>query len=231
VATFPLNRLLLMPSIGGAAVVATLFTHADRAVRSQRWAVRLLIVTNVLHAPVGWAASYFIAGVLSRGQVTSALNTPVSDEALSKRVVLFTAPDPALALYPPMVRMWFHKPRPQAWLVLSMAPAKHRLTRTGPASVELEVIDGRMLETVFEQLVRSETLPVPIGFTSKLNHATVTVLELDHELPRKIRVDFEEPDSPDWTFIEWHDGQFVPLTLPALGESRELPLEPGIAPM
>ncbi|MFT3709795.1 MAG: hypothetical protein QM817_19370 [Archangium sp.] len=230
VATFPLNRLLLMPSIGGAAVIAVIFTHADRTITSQKWAVRLLILTNVIHAPVGWAASYVVGGILAKGQVTSALETPITDEAFSKRVVLFSAPDPALALYPPLVRLWFGKPRSVAWLVFSMAPRAHRITRTGPSTIELEVIDGRMLETVFERLVRSETLPVPVGFTAKINHATVKVVELDRELPRRISIEFEDIDSPEWTFVEWHDGKFIPLVLPALGQSRDLPLEAGIAP-
>lgn len=230
-ATFPLNRLLLMPSIGGAAILALIFTHVSWRSGGARFAAGLLFFANVIVAPLIWAGSYYVGNFMARGEISSALETPLSDEALSKRVVIFNVPDPALALYPSLVRRWYAKPASKTWFQFSMAPFPHRLTRTGENTVELEVVNGRMMETVFEQLMRSETLPIPLGFTSKLNGATVTVIALDHELPSRIRIDFENLPSDEWTWVQWKDQKFQALKMPAIGETIDLPLEPGLVPI
>ncbi|MBL8912084.1 MAG: hypothetical protein JNM17_15420 [Archangium sp.] len=230
-ATFPLNRLLLLPSVGGAAIVALILTHVSWKSGGARYAAGLLFFANVVIAPVMWAGSYYVGGFMARGQITSALETPLTDAQLSKRVVIFNVPDPALALYPSLVRLWYAKPVSKRWFQFSMAPFPHRLARTAENTVELEVVNGRMMQTVFEQLLRSETLPLPIGFTSKLNGATVTVIALDDELPSKLRIDFENLSSDEWTWVQWKDQKFQSLTMPAVGETIDLPLEPGLVPI
>ncbi|MDP1823357.1 MAG: hypothetical protein Q8L48_08950 [Archangium sp.] len=225
-ATFPLNRLLLMPSIGGSALVAVVLLYGWRAAgdRLLRAGARLLFVMNVVVGLLGWPAAAVILKLGADEQTRSSLETKLSDEALAGRVVIFVAPDPAASLYVPMVRAWHHKPLPRSWNTLSFAPFAHRLTRTGPDTVELEVVDGRMLETVFEQLMRGASFPLPLGMKVKLEGSEVTVVGLNEGLPNRISLRFDEnPDLGGYTIAQWENGELAPLRLPAVGQTLELP--------
>lgn len=59
----------------------------------------------------------------------------------------------------------------------------------------------------------------------------MTVIALDDELPSKLRIDFENLSSDEWTWVQWKDQKFQSLTMPAVGETIELPLEPGLVPI
>jgi hypothetical protein len=229
-ATFPLNRLLLMPSIGGAALTAAVLLHGWNATDDGvlRYGARLLFVTTFIGL-IGWPGAAAIIRLGADEQTRASLETTLSDAELSRRVFVFVAPDPAASLYTPMVRMWHHKPQAESWVTISFAPHAHRLTRTATDTVELEVVDGRMLETVFEQLMRSSAFPVPIGMRVRLTGSEVTVIGLDQGLPNRLRVKFDEdPDLGGLTLAQWKDGQLTPLRLPAVGQTLEMPRLRGL---
>ena len=231
-ATFPLNRLLLMPSIGGSAFLALVLWRGWSAeARVPRFGARLLFVTTVLLGLVSWPVTCVAMKLGGDEQTRSSLETSLTDAQLSGRVFVFVAPDPLASLYVPMVRVWNDKPLPRAFVTLSFAPFAHRLTRTAPDTVELEVVDGRMLETVFEQLMRSSKFPVPVGLRVRLDGAWLTVLALDAGLPRRVQVQFDvNPEQGDYLLAKWEGGQLAPLTLPAVGQSLELPRLRGVLP-
>ena len=228
-ATFPLNRLLLMPSIGFSALTAAVLLQGWRSEdRVLRYGARLLFVTTFIGL-IGWPGTAVILRLGADEQTRASLETTITDEALSRRVVVFVAPDPAASLYTPMVRMWHHKPQAQSWVTFSFAPHAHRLTRTAVDTFELEVVEGRMLETVFEQLMRSSRFPVPLGMHVKLLGTEVTVLGLDAGLPNRIQVKFDEdPDLGGYTLAQWKDGHLVSMVLPAVGQTLELPRLRGL---
>ncbi len=226
-ATFPLNRLLLMPSLGAAAVVAAVLLHpgGGRWVRAGVW---VLFFCNVVEAPVGWAASYVIGVSAMRGQEHTGAQVGVSDAEMTRKVVLFAAPDAMVGLYPPLVRVWEGKPLPEAWLCFSYAPYPHRLTRVASDTLELEVLGGHMLETVFEQLIRSPDHPVNLGDRVQLDGVEVTVMGLDQGRPQRLRLRFTEPiDGGGYTFLQWKGGRLDRLELPPVGQSVELQWTPG----
>lgn len=224
-ATFPLNRLLLMPSLGGAAFVAVVLWHGWRHPDDAllRWGARIFAVTVVALGVLGWGSSWLMLGLGAKAQTDSVLRGSVSDEALGGRVVAFVAPDPAAAIYPPMVRLLHGKPRAASWVTLSFAPYVHRLTRVDDATVDVEVVDGHLGDTVFEQLVRSSKFPVPVGMTVKLNGLSVEVLSLDRGWPNKIRVRFDEGALSTLTLVRYSDEGLQPLVLPAVGQTLDLP--------
>lgn len=230
-ATFPLNRLLLMPSVGGSAVIAAVLCYGWRAEgdRVLRAGARLLFVTTVVVGVLAWPIASFVMKLGADEQLRAAQETTLSDEALSRRVFVFVAPDPSAVMYVPMVRAWLHKPTPEAFVTLSFAPHAHRLTRIAADTVELEVVDGRMLQTVFEQLFRSSAFMVPQGMRVRLAGAEVTVVGLDQGLPNRLSLRFDEdPDRGGYTLAQWKDGQLAPLVLPAVGQSLELPRLHGL---
>lgn len=225
-ATFPLNRLLLMPSIGGSALIAAVLFHGWRAANDRvlRYGARLLFVTSVVVGVLGWPGAAFVLRLGDQETTRTSLETKLSDETLGGKVFAFVAPDPAASLYVPMVRAWHHKPVARVWTTFSFAPFAHRLTRVSADTFELEVVEGRMLETVFEQLMRSTAHPVPLGMTVALEGAEVTVLGLDQGLPNKLRVHFDEPpERGGYTLVSWETGALTALKVPEVGQTLELP--------
>lgn len=223
VATFPLNRLLLMPSIGGAALVAAVLRHGFQRASAVRAGAALLLLTHVVAGALGWVGAYVVSRAAAQSTLTTALDTGFSDEQLGGRVVVFAAPDPIAGFYPPMVRVWAGKASGKAWLTLSMAPNDHQLLRTAQDTFELQVVEGRILETVFEQLLRSPSHAIAEGQTVQLDGFTVKVIGLDQGLPSRLRLKFDEdPDAGGFTFAQWTQGRLMPLTLPAVGEQVTL---------
>lgn len=229
-ATFPLNRLLLMPSVGGSALIAAVVWHGWNAMddRVLRYGARLLGVITIIGL-LGWPFATVIFKLGGDEQTRTSMVTKLTDQALAGRVVIFVAPDPSASLYVPLVRAWHHKGSPRAWLTVSFAPFAHRLTRTAVDTVELEVVDGRMLETVFEQLMRGSAFPVPIGMRVRLDGSELTVLGLDHGLPNRLSLRFDQnPELGGYTLAQWKDGELTPLVLPAVGQTLEMPRLHGL---
>jgi hypothetical protein len=226
-ATFPLNRLLLMPSVGAAALVAALLVYAPR----RGWlkaGAGVLFFCNVVMAPVGWVGSYFVGARASQQMYDASFQSAVSDEVLLRHDLLFTAPDVGVAVYIPLIRMWAGMKAPAAWLCFSLAPYAHRLTRVSEDTLELEVVDGIMGETVFEQITRSPEIAYAVGEEAKLDGAKVKVLQLERGLPKKLQITLTQPANGGlYTFLQWKNHRLEPLELPAVGASVELPYTTG----
>lgn len=229
-ATFPLNRLLLMPSVGGAAVTSVLLLAGWRsATRWVRWSTRLLFVTTVVLGVLGWVATF--VGTALGGWVMrhGPLETTVPDSALAGRVFAFAAPDPSALMYPAVVRRLDGKPPARSWVTLTFAPFPSKLTRVDERVVDLELVGGRMLGTLFEQLFRSDQEPLEVGSRVKLTGALVEVTEASAGRVGRLRVTFDEPpESGFFTFVRWDGDVMSALTLPKVGESLILPKPTGL---
>lgn len=219
-ATFPADRLLLMPSIGAAAIVGALL-HAlwqDTALVARVAKVVLITAHGVATLPAWVLNPLFFTVVgdyVERGVTDSALDA----QRLAGRVVLLSAPDPVVAMYGSGGRILNGLPAPRSWVCLSYAPYGHRLTRVAEDAFELEVVGGAMLETVMEQLMRSAQFPIAAGFTTRQGGLEVRVLEATDGHPSKLRVTLLEPVE----VVEWRDGRLQHFQLPPVGESRDLP--------
>lgn len=227
IATFPADRLLLVPSIASAGLVGALL-HAlwSEAGALARFGRVLLVVTQGVAALPAWVVNPHFFQVGATYVENGVTQVPLSDEALSKHVVLVAAPDPLVAMYGQLARMLHGRPAPLAWHNLSFTPRDHRLTRVAEDVIELEVIDGRMIDTVMEQLFRAPRFPLDPGWSVALSGMTLTVVESNQGRPTKLRVTFQQPLS-EVTFVDWRGGRLVPLTLPAVGESVLLEHEQG----
>ncbi|MDP3234098.1 MAG: hypothetical protein Q8N26_15055 [Myxococcales bacterium] len=228
-ATFPLNRLLVLPSVGGSAIIAAVLVHGwSSASRAVRVGARVFFVQAVVLA-IAWPLIAVIYRVGADATERQAMETGLSDEALGGRVFVFLAADPSAVFYPGIQRLLHGKPRPKAWISISLASHAHRLTRTSAREVELEVIDGRMMESVFEQLVRSTKHPIALGHRVQLNGASVEVIGLDEGLPNRLRVTFDEVlERSGFTFGQWEGERLMPMVLPAVGQSVVLPKPSGL---
>ncbi len=226
-ATFPSNRTLLLPSIGGAAWVAALLRAAwrQREQPLQRVVLAALLFLHVVVAVVSWPALTWAFPSIRDAAAAATRAAPIPDEGLSGRsVVLVNSADMMTGVYAPILRWMDGHPQPRAWWPLSMAPRALRLTRTSDRAFELEAVDRPFVDDVFEQVTCSRELSPKVGAKVPLNGAEVTVLEERDGLPSKIRFEAGVPlEDPSLLLLQWKDGRFAPLVAPPVGQSLELP--------
>jgi hypothetical protein len=231
-ATFPANRLLLLPSFGASVAVAMVLRHwyTHRTGRLYVAAGWLLVVIHLVAAPILWpASSIIITRVFDRAHDIY-LNAEIDEKTIAgQEVVMLVAPEPLTCAYPPIVRTMLGKQRPLKWHALSAAPFAHRFTRTGANSLEMEVLGGSMLTTEFEQLVRARRHPLRQGEVITQEGMTATILEMNEAGPTKVLFDFARSlDEPTFLFLVWRDNGLRKIALPPIGESLILSRENGI---
>lgn len=229
-ATFPLVRLLLLPSLGGAALLS-----CSILALWQRRGGGLARVLLALHGPLQvltWCLGVVFLWGVGASALEAARAAEVPDDASAHRVVVLAAGDPWVALYGPWLRELEGAPRPAAWWVLTMAPHDTRWERVDPHTLAFEA-DGALVETVFEQLVRGR--PLEAGEVFEVEGAdggpgySVELREASSERTRGV-VRFDAPlDDPAFVFVAWRSGRLRKVALPSRGEVLEIPHEPGPA--
>ena len=223
-AVFPSDRMLLVPGIGITAAVATVLVQAYRSWRARRrWVLvgvgGFLAVVNLLLAPV--LTVYIQTAMIKSGRQTLELAaSPAVVGAGGKETVLIHAPDPVVSIYLPLVIGHVEGPPPKSWRPLSIAPFDHWLRRTGPRTLDLEVVEGGvMLRSVFEALYRDpDNLLVP-GTVIDRGLLRAEILAADNRGPTRVAFHFDR-DLSDSTlyFLTWQGGELRVVNLPAVGQ-------------
>lgn len=233
-ATFPSGRLLTLPSMGACALMGV-FLHYTICSSKRIWGpltrlvAGLLLTIHVFVPPMVWAGASVAIPLFSH-LTDDAFRTIELDEksVARQRVFCLFAADPYTGFYPVVMRRYFNYTPPRGWQILSMAPANHEVTRTGERQFELRVIDGEILATPFERLMRSHAYPMKTGDTVVCSGFTVTVLEAGKWGPRRIRLDFEKSlDDDEFVFLAWQGGRLAQFHWPAIGESALLKVSEG----
>lgn len=219
-ATFPATRLLTAASLGLAPVVATLLRAAWRDVGVRRG-------LGVL-----WLGGAFVLQPLTQWVVMPIAFTTISARALesvqrlepkpTERFVVLSSSEfvPAIYTGPLMADLGLAMPR--TWHVWSMAPLPVDVRRTGERQVELSVVGGRMIDSVFEENFRNDNFPIEVGHRVRLEAATATVLAVDGGKPTSVRFELELPVEA-FTFVWWDGDSLSRVQLPAVGERRHFP--------
>lgn len=228
-AALPSTRLLTLPSVGAAALVALVVHYGLASTRdaTARLLPRLGNVFVVLHGlipPVLWigrgiAIPIFLA--LSPG----AFHVPAIDENPDPDRQVFTlySPDLYTGFYTPIMRKEMKLPPVKAWYALSQAPFDHEVTRTADNRFELRVLGGEMLSTPVERILRGAIHPLAVGTRVSLDSGSVEVMEMGQWGPTQFSVTLEKPlESPDYLFLAWEKGVLQPFAWPPVGESRTL---------
>jgi hypothetical protein len=219
-ATFPATRLFTAASLGLAPVVATLLRAAWQDRGARRW------------LGVVWLGGAFVVQPLTQWLVLPVALSTISsrtveamthlDPKANERIVVLSSSEFAPAIYGVPVLSELRRPHPASWHVWSMAPLPVEVRRTGERQVELEVIGGRMIDSVFEQNFRSDSFPIAVGHKVVIDGETVTVLAVDGVKPTKIRVDLDF-DVNDSAFVWWDGETLSRVRLPEVGQSRRFP--------
>jgi hypothetical protein len=146
-------------------------------------------------------------------------------------VYLVNGADPSLALYAAAATAFYtpDKAHAERWRVLSMAPQAQSLIRTGPRTLELDVLGPSRQKTPFEALFRRLDRPLRVGQSVKLPELTATVLSsADDGLFTRVRFDFSAALDPQRDcLLVWRGGKLEYLPPPNLGESVRIEHEAG----
>ncbi|WP_437961366.1 hypothetical protein WME76_18140 [Sorangium sp. So ce119] len=231
---FPGARLLLLPNLGIAPLLAVLVLHGLRrgaspglASAGRRAGAGLLAVVHVALAPILFVAGTRASADMAR-KIEDVARTAEIGAPPRKRVFLAASSDPMASMYPPTIIALESPDAMSCWSMLSMAKAPHRLTRTGPSSFTLAPIGRTMLTGAFEALYRAPSAPIQAGFQVAQCGATIRVAEVEDGRPSRIEVDLGAPlEDPGLVLLAWRDGKLRRVAPPAIGEAVELPWSPG----
>lgn len=226
---FPGGRLLLFPSFGLAVWTAILLRRAGglpgRALAVGRgWLFFLAFVLGPISLPFGAVAN----GEVARKGFEVYRTIEIDQGPRPIRAVVLVASDPMVAFYPPLMAVLLRPQDVYSWQVLSTARYPHRITRTGPNRLQVEILGGRLMEGGFDRNFRSAKTPFHVGDRVPLLDAAVTVKALDAGLPSVLEAEFAVPvDDPTLRLLVWRDGRLRRVTFPAMGSVVETRWEPG----
>ena len=224
-AAFPSNRLLLVPSLGISVLLAVVLLGAWR--QRYRTAVGVLGILHLVLPVFAWCFYSWMGLMLGRYSQDVAFNAELDPaRASTQRAVVLVVPDGVVGMYTGLVRTMHGLPTPLAWWPLTLAPHDHVVTRTGPASLELELVEGRFLRSEFEQLFRSQDHPMRVGHRVQFPGLSAEVMDADARGPRRVAFQFDRSfDDPGMIVMVWRNGRLRRYTLPAMGQSEVIPFE------
>jgi hypothetical protein len=234
-ATFPSDRLSLAAALGLSGGLAAVLAYAWRTFRNEgrRWHViaagSFFAIVHLLLAPL--LLLNYQAVIVDQSQKSTELTryfdkgSPAGSEP---EAIVLAAPDHIVAIYLPfMLRnrgsFPFSSMRP-----LSLAPYNHRITSDGSRTIELEIVDGSMMGTLFEMLYRGSKHPLSPGVILDRGLFRAEILEASSAGPTCVAFHFDRDLSdPSLHFLAWEDGELRTLTLPAAGDTLLLERQPG----
>jgi len=226
VATFPSNRLLVIPGLGALTaavlVVRHLWTHRGwrpAGLVSGLSAVLLVLLHGVLAVPT-WAGLAWMlkTGVARAEQNHQAVVSELDPAGAPNRHVVTLMSDPLSSLTVAANYALKTQRFPKSWRLLSMAQGDHVFTRSGPATLDMELAspDKRLLESEPERFLRAPPLPMPRSET--LSGMRIDVVASDDRGIQRLRFTFEVPlDDPSLVFLHWENNVLRPLRIPPPG--------------
>ena len=235
VGSMPTTRLLVIPGVGIAALLATVCVDLARHVvakvrlRNRVGALVLLLALLWVHGVVTVqqvrADSYALSFITNRLRL-AALYSPANHiELADHRVVVLGAGDLTQMIYTGLIRGQYGLPTPQSIRVLSGTDAPFTLVREGPATLSLHLDPGyTMLASPLEYMFRSDHKPMHVGYRMILQGMEVEVLEVVKGRPRAIRCHFDRPiEDPQLEFWLATARGFVTFSPPMVGSKVHIP--------
>jgi len=236
---FPGSRLLLLPGIGGYALIAAIILHGwekverGRALSGRRAGAAVLFAIHVVLSPLAFVASSELHRALGErtaeiaATLDASLGTPGTAPARPPRVFILAASDPFAAMYVGAARALRTPGTVSSWIVLSMAHATHRIERVDAHTLVISARPG-LLYGSFEGVFRANDIPFHPGDAVELDEARVTVLSAESGHPTSIEVLLRGASLDDPTIrpFAWIDGRLTPVHLDA-GAAMEIAWSPG----
>lgn len=229
-ATIPNDRLLLLPGIGGMALVAGLLQERADGVAVRRqlgpparalaaaW-VAIHGVIAPLHLPIRALAPRLIARAIER----AAEGAPRDEALRGQTLVVASAPDLMVAIYVPVLMASHERPLPAYYRCLGVSVGAVSVTRPDDRTLVLRP-EGGYLGTVMEGLVRSEDRPFHVGDRVHLTGLDVEVTGVTGGRPTEVVYRFGVPlEDPSLRWIAWRKKSFEPFSPPPVGGEATIP--------
>jgi hypothetical protein len=234
VGAFSGGRLLLVPNLGFAILLATILRRgfaAGRAALARRIGAGLLAFLHVVFVPLALFGNEHNLVAMARGTEVAA-HDGAREAAGAKNVFIAAGSDPMTTVYAHFVLIGEGAPDAMAcWSWLDGAKADTRITRVAPDVLAVEPVGTTFLRGSFEGVYRSPDLAMHDGEEVKQCGTTIRVAAMTDGHPSRIEVAFGAPleSTPDVAVLAWQAGALRRLPLPAVGESVVVPWNPGPA--
>ncbi len=219
-ATFPSDRLLLLPSVAALALAASVVAEARaHPTALGRIVAGLSITTHNLVAPVHFPERSLAMAQLHANVSRASASAYALVQSERKRLIVLNAPDFYFCKLLREVR--WTQPAPAApILCLSGSLDAMEVTRVDPNALRLS-LPGGFLDRPFNRLYRDERHPTRVGDKWFTGVAGVEIEQTDARgAPRQVLFRFLSPlESDKFVFVQWRGGQYVPFTPPAPGAS------------
>lgn len=235
--TFPTDRLLVFPGLGGAALVGVGLDQALSRLegsvagglgRPARLLAGLALWLGVAQPVVGLGGLLLWSHAAMGTYIRWFESAPVR-AAAGRLVIVPASGDPHLSYYFSARRALLGQPPAEATYAISMAHADHVLTRTGADRFELELRNGELGGTMYEALVRRPEQRFTVGEEIVRSHLAVRVLGLGPGGGvSRVEVRLDRPlDDPSVLWLGVREGEVVELPIPPVGGTLDLPWTPG----
>lgn len=237
---FPGSRLLLLPSIGGSAMIGAILRYGWARAKGpapmwllRRAGVGLLFFIHVVAAPLTFILHTRQLGKMGDATAEVAvsldevLGRPVAEPKIAPDVFVLCASDPLAGLYGGAARQLRAPGSVSSWNSISMAHATHHLRRTGERTIVLRT-EEPMLRGMFEWVFRSPADPLRSGDSVELDAAKVKVLRATAAGPDTLELQFHASiGAPSLRLLAWRDGRLVPVDALDVGQEMTIAWSPG----
>lgn len=226
------DRALFVPGLGLCATIGvTIACAARRDDAGKRPVLSLvgvgwLVLFQLLLAPLSFLAqdASFVGG--SRAAASAVKAAPLAKD---NRVFGIGIADPLIGMYLQPVLVVNGGPALDTTM-LTVSLHDHVVTRTAERTLEIEIVNGSLLENGFETVVRPRSAPMHAGDSVMVGGTRVLIVSEKDGSPTKLSVTFDrELSDPSLAIVIWKDGALRRLPALAIGESVKLPHQKGPA--
>jgi hypothetical protein len=231
-ATLPMDRLMMYASFGALGLVALLLADLaqgqDHARGSRAWLrsplVVLLILSHFLVAPLGLVAGtqhlWIMNNILNGSNPSIPLDLPAST-----RLVAVNTPNDLLGSSLPIYRSSRREPLVQHWWWLYSGMENVTIERRSVNSLVVRPNGGYFTAPWSDIFRMPASAPMKAGDRVGLDGLQIEVLAATPGgAPAEVRFDFDVPlEDPSLYFVTWRNGAYEPFSLPAPGETVQVP--------
>jgi hypothetical protein len=224
-ATFPADRLLLIPGLAALGLVSRYVESAfapEAGAPSSRFARACAIALLVCHG--GASAVAFpsqIAFARDFGKIVESGGRTAPEALAGRTLVVIDSPDILVCNHLPFWRgsSGFGE-LPRRLRCLGVARGTLKVERPDAQSLILRP-EGGYLGATMDALYRAPSLRFSVGQRFELSDSVFEILEVTEDFrPLSVKVRFESPlESPEYRFAVWQGKGYVNFALPPVGSS------------
>jgi hypothetical protein len=235
-ATWPQNRLMILPGIGALALLTRAIVSGMGHNQSEspefrshntRWkrnVAVVLLVFNALVAPLMFAGASAAVRLAPAYMARLDKSMPATQGVEETNVVIVSAPVDVFAVSIPIRRSSKREPVPRSVLLLRGGLASADIFRVDSHTIIVTTPEG-LVEQPWSMMFRNvDTHPFRVGETVRLDAVEITVLSVTPRgNPIETRFRFDQPLEKVAEWRIWDGDRFAPFALPQVGDSAQIP--------